>query len=585
MVKLSKVLKLENLALVSVQHLVSEICFSIAKTISPTNFENVFASSEEKQISVEKFVRVLKKHLWSFVPWYLYKEVFEHVLEGVIVAVEIMKAKWRLDTKMPEFTLQIWAMLKVAEVLYLKELKSLDVEKMPKLVRSSLMRNLKMFEGLKSLEFGSSTGDMTIHIQKGASMYQTICEGIGNMNHLVKFSLKYNCTDEFLVALLNAKNTLKHLDVEHSVLIKDVCIPNMSKFQNLEELGIAKTRLTAEGQATLIMTLKNLTNLPRGDFLCEALDWVAWEEMYEHKPYPILKLQNFWASEVYFFHTTDQMKLVSEMCPDIEEMLFMYQDSYTCKLDVLSEFKKLQKIELWGGDFYIDHFISMLESIGPGLTMLDLHHVDNIDFRAISLVSFNCQNLKYLRFGGCGLVENTNNNVDDLEEELFVQQQRRKEHEIKTYLVPFYNLEEISISNHCPETLVVKILSLCLNVKKIILGMHCQATDQCFDQVLMENKFQYLEQLEIRKTDLLTLKTVSNLLLYCDNITSILDIEGWSRVNRGDLEELKDHMRDTNIDIMMDERREDKRDVSLYQICQSALKEMYPARVPNNDNY
>ena len=60
--KLNKVLKLENLALVSVQHLVSEICFSIAKTISPTNLENVFASSEEKQISVEKFVRVLKKN-------------------------------------------------------------------------------------------------------------------------------------------------------------------------------------------------------------------------------------------------------------------------------------------------------------------------------------------------------------------------------------------------------------------------------------------------------------------------------------------------------------------------------------------
>ena len=102
------------------------------------------------------------------------------------------------------------------------------------------------------------------------------------------------------------------------------------------------------------------------------------------------------------------MKLVSEMCPDIQDMLFMYQDMYTCKLDVLANFKNLQNIELWGGDFYVDNFMSMIESIGPSLVKLDLHHVDNIDFRAISLISFICQKLKYLRLGGCGLIENIN---------------------------------------------------------------------------------------------------------------------------------------------------------------------------------
>ena len=134
------------------------------------------------------------------------------------------------------------------------------------------------------------------------------------------------------------------------------------------------------------------------------------------------------------------MKLVSEMCPDIEDMLFMYQDKYTCSLDVLAYFPKLKNVELWGGDFYIDNFGSMLEYCGHGFTILDLHHVDNIDFRAISLLSFFCQNLKYLRFGGCGLVENTYSNDDDQDNPLYNQQQREIEHEIKSYLVPFYNL-------------------------------------------------------------------------------------------------------------------------------------------------
>jgi hypothetical protein len=330
--------------------------------------------------------------------------------------------------------------------------------------------------------------------------------------------------------------------------------------------------------------MQNLENLPRGDFLCEALEWVAWEEMYEKKPYPKLKLRNFWASEVYFFHSTDQMKLVSEMCPDIEDMLFMYQDRYTCRLDVLTNFAKLKSIELWGGDFYADNFTAMLEYTGPGLTRLDLHHVDNINFRAISLISFHCQNLKYLRFGGCGLVENTNNNEDEPEDVLFHHQQRQVEDEIKSYLVPFYNLAEISISCHCPESLVTRILAHCLNIKKLTLGLHCQITDQCFDQILTENKFQYLEILEIRRSDFLTLRTVSNILLYCDNIHTILDMEGWTRVARVELEDLREHMKERNIDIVMEERREDARDVSLYQICQSALKERYQ-RAPNFDNY
>jgi len=579
MVKRRKIAKLKDFCLISIQHLITNTCFHIANVISPDNDDKVFASADEKQTVVEIFIKELKKHIWSHVPWYLYKEVFDCVLEGVIIAVEIMKTNWGLSTKMPEFTLKIWAMLKVAEVLYLKQLKTLDVEKMPKLLRSSLLRNLKKFEGLTSLEFGSSTGDMTIHIQKGASMYTTICEGIGKMNHLVHFSLKYNCTQDILTSLLNARNTLKHLDVEHSVLIKDDCLPTLLQFQLLQDLGISKTRLTAEGQATLIMGLKHLLRLPRGDFLCEALEWIAWDEMYESKPYPKLMLRNFWASEVYFFHTSDQMKLVSEMCPDINDMLFMYQDRYTCSLDSLACFTKLQCLELWGGDFYVDNFPHMLECLGPGLIKLDLHHVDSIDYKAVSLMSFYCLNLQHLSFGGCGFIE-FRNSISDIEDEVDLHRRREEEREIKMYLTPFLNLKEISISNQCPESLLVKILKLCLNIKKLVLGMNCQVTDDCFDMVFSQNKLQYLEMVEIRKSNFLTMKTLGNLLLYCDNLKSILDIDGWTNINKVDLDELKEHMQENNADIILEEDHGDSRGVSLYQICQSALKEMYH-RVPN----
>ena len=99
---------------------------------------------------------------------------------------------------MPEFTLQVWAMTKVSEALHHHQLEVLDLEMVPKMMRGILMRNLRRFPRLKRLVFGSSTGDMTIHITKGASLYTSICEAIKTMKHLVHFSLQYNCTHDIL---------------------------------------------------------------------------------------------------------------------------------------------------------------------------------------------------------------------------------------------------------------------------------------------------------------------------------------------------------------------------------------------------
>ena len=41
----------------------------------------------------------------------------------------------------------------------------------------------------------------------------------------------------------------------------------------------------------------------------------------------VFQVQEFWASEEYFFHTEEQMALVSKYCPDIKQMLFMFQQT------------------------------------------------------------------------------------------------------------------------------------------------------------------------------------------------------------------------------------------------------------------
>jgi hypothetical protein len=93
------------------------------------------------------------------------------------------------------------------------------------------------------------------------------------------------------------------------------------EFSNLRELAVSKTCLSAEGQATLLTQLGHLELLPRhagilidvtinelpkgivnrvpnvvllrGDYLCEALDWVAWDEIYKYQPYPVFNIRWF----------------------------------------------------------------------------------------------------------------------------------------------------------------------------------------------------------------------------------------------------------------------------------------------------
>ena len=112
--------------------------------------------------------------------------------------MEALKTGWQLNTKMPEFTLQIWAMTKLTEVLHCNQVTQLDIEKIPKMIRGSMIRNLAKFRRLRSLMFGSSSGEMTIHITKGASLYSNLCSAVRKMDSLVQFSLQYNCTNDIL---------------------------------------------------------------------------------------------------------------------------------------------------------------------------------------------------------------------------------------------------------------------------------------------------------------------------------------------------------------------------------------------------
>ena len=140
-----------------------------------------------------------------------------------------------------------------------------------------------------------------------------------------------------MLGLQSARFTLKFLDIEHSLLVNDECLPLIMKFSKLYSLAMSKTKLSTESQAEILKHLSNICVLPRGDFLCDALGMGGHDQTsidneflleiidWETPNHPPLRICNFWASEIYYFHSTEQMILTSKHCPEIQEMLFMFQ--------------------------------------------------------------------------------------------------------------------------------------------------------------------------------------------------------------------------------------------------------------------
>ena len=176
-------------------------------------------------------------------------------------------------------------------------------------------------------------------------------------------------------------------------------------------------------QCDVLLGLPYLKHLDRGDFLADAIEHL--EEFENTMGYKIgekipskvpkitsLKVQEFWASEEYFFHSEEQMALVSKYCPDIRTMLFMF-DKTVCQLDVLASFPNLEDLDLWGGAFYSDGLCDLLEQIGHRLKKLSLVHIEEVDAKALAIITVTCPNLVNLGLHNCDFEELRENNEED----------------------------------------------------------------------------------------------------------------------------------------------------------------------------
>ena len=97
------------------------------------------------------------------------------------------------------------------------------------------------------------------------------------------------------------QKTLKFLDIESSNGVRDdgdrqvssklSSLTSLTELRALEEINLFDTNLSDESLATVLLALENLTHLIRGDFLCDALEWVDYWVNHIHKLMIKLELQ------------------------------------------------------------------------------------------------------------------------------------------------------------------------------------------------------------------------------------------------------------------------------------------------------
>ena len=274
-------------------------------------------------------------------------------------------------------------------------LRQLDLSSVTKMLRTRIFEMLPQLPQLHSLILGSGSGGWS-------DVWQTkFLNGLFVMEHLVVFSLTYDCNDEMLRMLRrNCGRTIRVIDAEHSQMVTDEGADELARCPNLEQLHLFHTAITPWGHARILRRLKNLKLLVRGDFLCEALQVLA-----EESPDWTLQIEEFWSSEHYFFHDEAQLALVSRMCPRIRKMMFQFSAEVVSSFLALSRFQSLTELHSWGGDFYKNSLDKLLELIGDRLRVLYLIHVDELDQNAVALISDCCRGLVTLGFYNCIFTE------------------------------------------------------------------------------------------------------------------------------------------------------------------------------------
>jgi len=563
------VLSLEDIAIGTIRRYLSDHCWTVAKLYGGTEIEEVVNREEILPLHIAE----LRMRIFESIPWYLDEKVVKEIIQGIHEAVEEKQRQYNFNTHIPLYKTELYCMVTMVDLIVTPRLRRLEMPNIPKILRTHLTARLQNFTGLQYLDmlllgFGMDSRNTNSTEVVAPS---NIISALRCMSFLTHLILPTFCTNNIIRALtVTCKDTLTRLEIDHSLRTTDALVPDMVKLHNLRLLSMAGTTLSCEALAIILLGLKNLVSLPNGDFLCDVLEWLAYEspeEVWNKGQRLQFQIQEFCSSEDYHFHSKKQMQLVAEMCPKISQVKFFYDSETLCEIKTLQNFRHLQDLRLNGGDFTKDPLRPLIENIGHQLTNLEFNHVDGIDRHAIVQMSLCCTNLRSLFFSACTFLDygalhrelfeyyqaGGLETIEEIELALLLRDQEAFNSEIEGLIQPFERLNELKMSCECSTSTLMFILLHCPALKKLFVGNNSELTDEALLQILSVNPLKWLEELELAAGENLSRTTLDILLNNCSNIRKVKGLKYWKAMTDEERDTFFQMVKKNNLDLDISE--------------------------------
>ena len=309
-------------------------------------------------------------------------------------AVHMSKAVVRRSNSPPESLHHVHVLVRFINLLIEPRVRSMDLSSMPKVLKDCIYRHLDRLTGLERLSLGSGNGE---------SIRQQSFLSLKMLTQLTQLTLQSDCSNESLAIIGQNCSRLMFLDISSSGSVTEQGTPWLLLCPQLRDINLFQTSQSVPGYAQLLQGLAKLTSVGRCDMFGEIMEYIA-----RHRSQPE-QLQ------ITRLHTRDmtyqQLQLTVQLCPNIEHVnLYVDEDLL---LSPLSRLQRLQELKLLACNFYSDRVDRLIAEKGPGLTLLHLEHIDELDMTALKLIAQSCQNLVKLVFFSCDFVENFGSSLSD----------------------------------------------------------------------------------------------------------------------------------------------------------------------------
>ena len=236
---------------IRVSHLVDTI-FHYREIVGTPEYDEDLAEEMafKGDVYVDGQVEAFKQYIFSHVPYNLIDRVFDPILHGVSEAIKAKKKQWRPTTLMKQFTRSMFAITEFSNLMVLRSRRFLDLDKVPKILRSRMFHQLSQFVSVTTLILGSGSGGWVTEAYS-----EQFILGLPHMKHLIHFSLSYDCTGSILQVLSETcRKSLKVLDIERSRQVRNDSIRYIKAFKQLIKINIFEIAIDFEGLVSYFST-------------------------------------------------------------------------------------------------------------------------------------------------------------------------------------------------------------------------------------------------------------------------------------------------------------------------------------------